>query len=558
MQQVAEGYYRSLSKGIPDGKWDVIVIGSGIGGMGCAAALAKQGKRCLILEQHYVPGGFTHTFTRKGYSWDVGVHCVGEMSERDIPGQILSWLTDGELKWQHMGAKYEHFYYPDGFEIDFPSNYDGFRRALEEKFPKEREGIALYFKTVKEAVKEAKPYFGMKMLPEWAGRAGTQVMRAINRKDYWTRTTRDVLREIIPNPKLRAVLVGQWGYYGSTPSESCFAIHAMVVAHFMRGGYYPVGGSAAIANGLLKTVKAAGGETIVRAPVAEILVQGGKAVGVKLEGGGQEILAERVVSAAGARITAEDLVPGEWKETPWARAIREIPPSPPHLSLYLGIEGDIRAAGGTLGNQWFCETWDMERRDWEVQDPGSEAPMLFMSFPTLKDPTHDPGPTQRHTAEVVTFVPWKAFEKWKGTRRGHRDPEYMVFKKSIEERLIAQLRSHVPRIMDLVKYHELSTPLSTVHFTRAIHGAIYGLEATPRRFKSPHLQTRTPIKNLYMAGADVTSLGVTGALVGGVLAAATIEPRLLPKLGRSTRGSVVPEELKGRPSGFASSPSPDA
>ena len=79
-------------------QWDAIVIGSGIGGMACAAALAKFGRKVLVLEQHYVPGGFTHTFSRKGYTWDVGVHCLGQMTEREIPGRLIRWLSDGKVE----------------------------------------------------------------------------------------------------------------------------------------------------------------------------------------------------------------------------------------------------------------------------------------------------------------------------------------------------------------------------------------------------------------------------------------------------------------------------
>ena len=171
-----------------------------------------------------------------------------------------------------------------------------------------------------------------------------------------------------------------------------------------------------------------------------------------------------------------------------------------------------------------------ESEAWDVSQPDSIAPALYVSFSSLKDPLHDPGPEQRHTVEVITFVPWHAFEKWKHTRRGNREPEYMAFKKDIEERLLKQLRRHLPKLVDLVKYHELSTPLSIAHFTRAPQGAIYGLEATPQRFTSPHLGTRTPIKNLYLAGGDVAVLGVTGALLGGVLTACTINPRVFAKL----------------------------
>ena len=106
----------------------------------------------------------------------------------------------------------------------------------------------------------------------------------------------------------------------------------------------------------------------------------------------------------------------------------------------------------------------------------------------------------------------------------------MDFKKGIQDRMVAQLRRHVPKILDITKHMELSTPLSTVHFTRADRGAIYGLAPTLERFRSRHLKVRTPIRNFYLAGGDVTTLGVTSSLVSGVLAAGVLEPRVFTKL----------------------------
>jgi len=118
---------RPWSKDIPDGAWDYIVIGSGMGGMTTAALLAKLGKRVLVLEQHYVPGGFTHMFKRPGYAWDVGVHAVGEVTTHSLTGRILKALTDGQLEWASLGPVYDEFHFPDGFRIDFPDSPAQFR-----------------------------------------------------------------------------------------------------------------------------------------------------------------------------------------------------------------------------------------------------------------------------------------------------------------------------------------------------------------------------------------------------------------------------------------------
>lgn len=508
------------------GPWDVIVVGSGMGGMACAAALSKMGKRVLVLEQHYVPGGFTHTFQRKGFSWDVGVHCVGEMGPKEMPGKLLRWLSNGGIEWAPMGSVYETFHFPDEFTIEFPDSRKKFKETLESAFPEEKEAIARYFELVREAVNAAKKYFALKTTPEWLGTIGLKVLGV---DKWWAKTTAEVLDSLTSNARLKAVLTANWGYYGSTPSQSSFAIHAIVARHFWNGGYFPVGGSKSIADHLLKTVQNAGGQTVVRAPVQEIIVRNGRAVGVRLTDG-EEILAPIVVSAAGAHATAKTLVPESQRPAEWSKEILKLKHSPSYVCLYIGFEGDVEAAGATKSNQWFFKSWDIEDGVWNLADPHSEAPVLYVSFPSLKDPHHVAGPAKKHTGEVVTFVPWESFEKWKDTRRGGRVPDYMAYKKDLEDRMMEQMRKCMPKLMNLTVYHELSTPLSTQFFTKAHHGAIYGLEATPERFLSPKLRTRTPIKGLYMAGGDIATLGVTGALIGGTLAASTISPRVLKQI----------------------------
>ncbi len=522
-------------KGRP-GPWDAIVIGSGMGGMTTAAMLARAGRRVLVLEQHYVPGGFTHAFKRKKYHWDVGVHAVGEVTPHSMTGRLLQSLTGGRLEWVSLGPVYDEFYFPDDFRIDFPDSPRQFRDNLVEAFPEEEKAIDAYLEKVRDVAAGMKGYY---MAKATGGKVASVAGALLARKaqQYLEMRTRDIIAELTDNPRLQTVFAAQWGYYGSPPSRSSFAIQALVVKHFMWGGYYPRGGSAQIARELLRTVAEAGGWTRIRADVQEILVEGGKAVGVRLADG-EEIRAPRVFSAAGVAATASRLLPEAYKEKKWVHDVKSLTPASAHVCLYLGLKGDIRKAGAGAANKWFYQTWDTEVDVWDISNPDApgDAPILYCSFPSLKDPEHDPTEAQYHTGEVVTFVSWDAFEPWLGTDWQKRGDDYLAFKKKLEKSLLEQFLRHMPELEPMLDHVELSTPLSTDNFCRPMRGSIYGLEPTPERFKTQALRAVSPIKNLYFSGSEVASVGVMGAMVGGMLAAVAAEPvagmRMIRGLGR--------------------------
>jgi all-trans-retinol 13,14-reductase len=510
-----------------NGPWDVIVIGSGMGGMACAAALAKSGRRVLVLEQHYIPGGFTHSFGRKGWHWDAGVHAIGEMSEGDIPRSILDWLTDGEVEMVSLGNPYDRFRFHDGLTIEFANSKKAYVGNLKSLFPDQVEALDRYFEMVEKAAVASMAFFGLKSMPEAVDRVGSAIVNAIGR-DWWAVTTSEILDEAGIEGKLRTVLTVHWGYYGSIPSESSFAIHALTHTHFWNGAFYPRGGSKVFAQHLLRQVDAAGGDVLTRASVEELVVEDGRVVGVRMED--QRVLrAPVVVSAAGVKTTVRRLLPERERASEWAQTLNELPDSPSYICLNLGFHGDIREDGASAANLWLFETYEREQKAWDLSDPDSEAHILYISFPSLKDPDYDPGKKVRHTGECVTFLDWDLFRRWVQAS-GQRDDDYLSLKKDIEDRLLAQLRRRIPGIMSKLAYCELSTPITTMDYTRASQGAIYGLAATPERFTCSALRTRTPLTGFYMTGVDVASLGVVGAMTSGLLTAATIVPKLYTRL----------------------------
>lgn len=506
----------------PDQTWDAIVIGSGMGGMCSAALLAKLGYKVLILEQHYVPGGFTHTFRRKKWVWDVGVHAVGEVTPQTMIGRMLAQLTDHQLEWTSLGPIYEEFHFPDGFRIDFPDHPDKFRENLISAFPQDIPAIDAYLKLMREVAGAMRSYYLAKAFPPRLSKLANTFLAA-KAQPYFELNTAKVLDGLTSNPHLKTVLSSQWGYYGSPPNRSSFAIQALVAKHFKYGAYYPIGGSQKIAEALLATVAQAGGWTRIKADVKNIITENSQAIGVQLANG-EKIWAKKVISGIGAIETVTKLLPPEHQEDAWVKSIQTLKSSSAHVCLNIGFKGDIRQAGASAANKWFWETWDSEFEAWDILNPTSEAPVLYTSFPSLKDPLHEPGEEHLHTGEVVTFVPYEVFEQWLNQPWMKRAEAYQALKEDLTKRMIQQLLKYMPDLEPMIAYAELSTPLSTVHFTRPAKGAIYGIEPTPERFRNPWLRPATPIKNFYLSGSDIATVGVIGAMVGGVLAAIACEP----------------------------------
>lgn len=515
------------------GAFDAIVIGSGVGGLGAAALLARHGgKRVLVLERHWTAGGFTHTFTRKGFEWDVGVHYIGDVHrERSIVGALFDHITDGRLSWAPVGDVYDTIVV--GSErFEFVTGAERWRERMHGYFPAEGAAVDRYLEEVRAVAGGARSFFAEKAAPApVAFLLGGMMRRYFLR--HSDRTLGEVLNELTDDPLLKGVLAGQYGDYGLTPSRASFAVHALVVGHYLEGAAYPVGGSARIAAAIVPTIEAAGGVIVTRAEVERILVERGRAAGVRMVDG-REIQAPLVISDVGVANTVRGLLPEGFREkTGLEDVVRRVGPSAAHVCLYVGLDGTDQELGLGRSNLWVYPGPDHDANLAAYEaDPEAPLPLAFISFPSAKDPDFGRRCPGRSTIEVVGFAPYAWFERWRETAWGKRGEEYERLKERLAGRLLEALFGMVPQVRGRVAYSELSTPLSTCHFAGYERGEIYGLAHTPARFRERRLRPRTAVKGLYLTGQDVCTAGVSGALFGAVVAASAA-------LGRNLMGKIL-------------------
>jgi all-trans-retinol 13,14-reductase len=522
-------------------QWDAIVIGSGIGGLAAAALLAKHGgKRVLVLERHYVAGGFTHSFHRPGYEWDVGVHYIGQVQDPASPVRAtFDHLTGGRLKWNPMPEVFDRIRIGER-EYEFVAGLERFRERLKSYFPSETAAIDRYLRAVQSCAGGTSMYFAEKALPRPIARLAGPLMRGPFLR-WARRTTAEVLAEITTNRELAGVLAAQWGDYGLPPGESSFAMHAIIAAHYFEGASFPVGGAPSIAASIAPSIESAGGRIAFSAEVREILLdRAQRAVGVRMQDG-RELRAGTVISDAGAWNTLASLLPPEAPGVAPALAeLRTVPPSMAHLCLYTGVKQSAAELGLTGTNLWVHPTPDHDANLARfTSDPSAPLPLMFISVPSAKDPDFERRHPGRATLEVVCPAPYDWFARWEDTRWKRRGENYDEFKQKLAERLQSGLEEHVPAVSGKLDIVELSTPLSTRHFMNYQHGEAYGVSATPARFRLRCLTPHTPVRNLYLTGQDVCVLGVTGALMGGVLTASAV-------LGRNLVSVVSKPDRKGQ------------
>ncbi len=515
--------YKSWS---PTEDFDAIVIGSGIGGLTTAALLSKYaGKRVLVLERHYTPGGYTHVFKRPGFEWDVGVHYIGEVQRENSPlRRIFDDLSDGAISWHPMDNVYDRILIGDR-SFDLVAGRGRFREALVDQFPHEAAAIDRYIDLVNRCSRSSRNYFGEKALSQLVSTVAGPFMRAPFLR-FARRTTLDVLQSLTSDPMLIGVLTGQWGDYGLPPAQSSFAMHAILVRHYLGGGAYPVGGAAEIAAGIAPSIERNGGEILINAEAEEIIVERGAAVGVRMADG-RQLRSDLIISNTGYFNTFERLLSPETMRTlHLGHRPAGLEPSMAHINLYVGVGASDEELGLPTTNYWIYPTPNHDANvKAYLEDQRSPLPLVYISFPSAKDPTFPKRYPGKSTIQVISLAPYEWFEQWAELPWHKRGEEYDALKAKLAERLRQKLIEHVPQVADRIEHCELSTPITTRHFANYSRGELYGLAHTPARFQERSLRPRTPVRNLYLTGQDIASAGVGGALFGGVLTASAILKR---------------------------------
>lgn len=507
-------------------EFDTIIIGSGAGGLSAALCLARAGQKVAVIEQHYVPGGWCHSFYIDGHRYSPGVHYIGGMDKGESSCNLYEGLgIANELVFFRMNKDaYEHCWIGDE-RIDMPAGIDRLTDSLSQRFPKEKKGIKKYLKLVKTVSKEI--FLIPKMNGFWDN--VTIPYRTRHLGKYGLFRLKRVIGWHIKDPLLTKVLNIQCGDHGLPPSKTSFPFHCALMDHYFNGGFYPMGGGAAIVKAMTKAIKKYGGLIRTGEAVKKILIEEEnstgkphkKVVGVELQHG-EIIRAKRVISNADPGVTYK-MVGHENLSAKLLKKLEATRYSVTSLMFFISVDMDVREAGLDSGNIWFMPGKDMDGIYEDLTKVSilekDEFDSLFISCSSLKDPLSFNG--RHHTLEVVTFIDYDSF-KALNTGPDTLNERYLQIKERLSEKLMNTFKRILPAVHKNIVHLEVGTPITNEHYINATKGNVYGTEKGFMQTGPFSYKAKTEIKNLYMCGASIMSHGVAGSSYSGVKTAAEI------------------------------------
>ncbi|MCD6592911.1 FAD-dependent oxidoreductase [Candidatus Bathyarchaeota archaeon] len=474
-----------------ENEYDVIILGSGIGGLTCGALLSKRGYKVLVLEQHHQVGGYCSSFKRKDFIFNTGVENVSGLWRK---GPVSYFLKELGFKKDELFAKNRIRYVFKGREI-YADSLEGFIRVLTDMFPEEKENIYAFFDEAKKAYEECykdSEIYGVPLPAELIVKVfGDKKLLDYPKEhphfyNWMNKTYKQKLDEYFTNEDLKALLCALLGYLGTEPEKTpASSALTAVVSYYLHGGYFPRGGAQRFADSLKGFIERNGGRVLTRHRVNKILVENGEVKGVNV--GNKVFRSPIVVANINAKTTFLELVGEEKLDRKFVEYIKSLKMSPSCFMVFLGIDMDLSEYPTIIENL----------------DEGYGVVINSNADPSL-------APKGKASVTILMGANYYDFPE-RGTK------EYLKKKKEFAEMLIKKAEKIVPNLSRHIIVQDAATPKTFERYTSMPEGAIYAFDQSIDT-KRPYF--KTPIRGLYLASASTfPGGGIEAVVISGMICA---------------------------------------
>ncbi len=492
-------------------EFDVVVIGSGLGGLVSSVILAMEGYKVCVLEKNNQFGGNLQTFVRDKTIFDTGVHYIGGLDKGQNLYKYFKYLgIMDDLKLQRMN--------PDGFdivtfdndEIEYPyaQGYDNFVETLGTYFPQERKAIQMYVDRIKEMC-DSFPLYNLKSGEGYLGNF-----------ELLSEKAKDFINSLTENEKLRSVLAGTNFLYAGDGNKTPLYVHALSVNSYIESAWRCINGGGQIAKLLIRKLKRYGSSVYKYQEVSEFMFDEDKLMGVKTIRG-DEFLASLFVSNIEPKRTLEMLGANHVRKS-YSNRIKSVESTISAFSAYIVFKPESfpYMKKNYYHFRDYKKVWDglyYTKSSWP------EGYMISMNA-NAKSTKWAEGMT------VLTYMRYEEVKTWEHTfntvaDENERGARYDKFKKEKVEIILSELEKKYPDIRSAIQSVHASTPLSYRDYIGSNSGAMYGFVKDANNPLKSFILPRTKLKNLYFTGQSINMHGVLGVTISAVVTCSEIVGR---------------------------------
>ena len=490
-------------------KYDILITGSGMGGLVCGAILAKEGYKVCVLEKNKQLGGCLQTYSRDKVIFDSGVHYMGGLDPGQNLYQIFKYLgLIGKLKLQRM--ENDHFdkiiFEDDPNEYFLAQGYDNFIEKLLVHFPEEEKGIREYCDKIKEICSKF-PLYNLRTGEFYNEKAG---VLEIDTKGY--------IESVVTNPRLREVLAGNNALYAGMPNKTPFYVHALILNSYIESSWKCVDGGSQIARLLGRSIRENGGDLFRNIEVKKFVEEEGKIVYVELSDGSR-VYADHFISNLHPTKTME-MTESEVIKKAYRNRMKSLENSISSFTINIVFKKNtFKYFNYNYYCHQFGSVWDgmnYTEENW----PRGYA--LFMH-------AYSRSIEYAEGMSILTYMHYSDVEKWADTfnttsNETSRGEDYEAFKIRKAEKLLDKVESKFPGFRDNIKSYYVATPLSYRDYIGNDDGSLYGVAKDYLNPLKTFISPRTKLPNLYLTGQNLNLHGVLGTAVSGLITSSIFIP----------------------------------
>lgn len=477
-------------------KYDIIIVGSGLGGLLSAVLLSRKGFKVLVIEKNHQLGGALQSFNHNGRNFSTGIHYMGNLDEGQTLNKIFKYfnLFDG-ISYKRLDEDGFDIFNIGGIEYKYPIGFANFKKQMYEYFPDEKKAIDIYVNEIYNTVNTQDIY----LLKSSKEEEDTNT-------DYLTLNTWDFVQSITNNKDLQQVLCALNFVYAGEKNKTPFYTHALINNHFISSSYRVIGSSSQIEKKLTKQLLDTGGEVITKKEVVKLIVKNDKVVAIETSDN-TIYEADTFISNLHPTTTMKLISDGDIKKSFRSRMNRK-KNTLSAFAVYIAVkENTFKYINANYnyysGNDvWYASNYD--ERKWP------EHYFLHCGAP-------ENGSEYSTGIGLLTHMKFEEVEKWKDFPINKRGEDYNEFKNKKAEKLIDLVKIKFPELAGNIVSYNVSTPLTYRDYLGSPNGSMYGTIRDCMNPVGSYISPRTKLENLFFTGQNINLHGVLGVSLSSIL-----------------------------------------